>query len=91
MRTNGLRLFIVVSILCVAWPSSGQVPEGWEKVSGTPETGPFSGVPDGLAPGADRQNSYSWSMDTLNGYLYVGTARNAFSLTLAWLVASPLP
>ena len=71
----------VMCILLAASVAGAQVPEGWQKVSGVPETASYSGVPDGLDPTTpDRQNSYAWSMDVLGDYLYVGTNRNVFGL-----------
>jgi len=73
----------LVGVLLAASVAAAQVPEGWQKVSGIPETAPYSGVPDGLDPvAADRQNSYAWSMDVLGRHLYVGTNRNVFSLMI---------
>ena len=64
-----------------------------------PDTSVYSGVPDGLLPAGDRQNSYAWSMSVLGRYLYVGSNRNAFSLMVQqlppdWqqlLVPTPVP
>jgi hypothetical protein len=73
----------LAGVLFAASTAAAQVPEGWLKVSGVPETGVYSGVPDGLKPvTGDRENSYAWSMDVLGDYLYVGTNRNAFSLMI---------
>lgn len=89
-----LALLVLLVTPSLAWP---QVPPGWEKVSGVPETLEYSGVPDGLAPTGDRENSYSWSMSVLGKYLYVGTNRNAFSLMvqqIPWgpmLIPTPVP
>ena len=63
-------------VLC----ATSEVPSGWEKVSGLPETTTCSGFADGLAPAGDRQNSYAWSMEVLGDHLYVGTNRNVFTL-----------
>ena len=54
---------------------AGGVPPRWEKVTGMPVG--FSGQTDGIM--GDRENSYAWCMDTLGGYLYVGTSRNVFA------------
>ena len=73
----------LMGVLFTASVAGAQVPEGWQKLSGIPETGIYSGVPDGLQPvTGDRENSYAWSMEVLGDYLYVGTNRNAFSLMI---------
>jgi hypothetical protein len=74
--------FAWLTLCAVLFPIStfGQVPDGWHKVSGPAETGAYSGIPDGLLPAGDRQNSYAWAMDVFDNYLYVGTNRNVFSL-----------
>jgi len=46
----------------------------WRKISGSPFA--YSGVPDGIN---DRENSYAWSMEIFDGYLWVGTNRNVFA------------
>lgn len=87
----------LLALLVAPGIASPQVPAGWHKVSGVPETSIYSGVPDGLAPEGDRQNSYSWSMSVLGRHLYVGSNRNAFSLMIQqvpWgplLVPTPVP
>jgi hypothetical protein len=81
-----LHARFLVPLVCVTLAASAaaaQVPEGWQKVSGVPETALYSGVADGLDPGApDRQNSYAWSMEVLGDHLYVGTNRNVFGLMI---------
>lgn len=80
MKTRRFLLLTLPLLLGFAATLNAQLPFGWEKLSGLPETTPYSGAPDGLAPGGDRQNSYAWSMDVLNEHLYVGTTRNVFML-----------
>jgi len=46
----------------------------WQKISGQPAHS--SGVVDGIN---DRENSYAWSMEVFDGYLWVGTNRNVFA------------
>jgi len=91
-------LFLVLVVLIVTpRPAAPQVAPGWEKVSGPPETASYSGVPDGLQSGGDRQNSYAWSMDVLGDSLYVGTNRDVFVLMVQqvpWgpmLIPNPVP
>ncbi len=80
---RSLFLLPLISILLATPAARGQVPAGWEKVSGLPNTAPYSGVPDGLDPSVpDRENSYAWAMDVLGDYLYVGTNRNVFWLMI---------
>lgn len=78
MNQRPALLRITLPLLAFAAAVHGQIPPGWHKVSGLPETMPYSGAADGLA--GDRQNSYSWSMEVLGDYLYVGTTRNVFTL-----------
>jgi hypothetical protein len=80
MRSRPTWPLAALLIPLVAFPAAAQVPSGWEKVSGPPESMAYSGIPDGLAPTGDRQNSYAWSMDVLGDHLYVGTNRNVFML-----------
>ena len=47
----------------------------WKKVSGNSRR--YSGVPDGICK--DRENSYAWSMECMDGYLYVGTSRDVLA------------
>ena len=95
-RRSCLCLVLLALLVTPGW-AGAQVPAGWEKVSGPPETAAYSGVPDGLQPGGDRENSYSWSMSVLGDSLYVGTNRNAFSLMVQqvpWgpmLIPTPVP
>lgn len=81
-----LHARVLVPLVCVTLAASAavaQVPEGWQKVSGFPETTLYSGVADGLDPVApDRENSYAWSMEVLGDHLYVGTNRNVFGLMI---------
>lgn len=70
-------LFCALLFAVIASPLFAQVPNGWVKLTGLPTN--YSGVADGIAPGGDRENSYAWSMDVFNGYLYVGSNRNILS------------
>lgn len=66
---------------------------GWQKITG--ETGNYSGVADGVM--GDRENSYAWSVEFYDGYLYMGTMRNVIGLVLtqhppqAWPEEIPVP
>jgi len=54
----------------------------WAALTPTRTTNPssVSGMPDGIDPSGDRNNSYAWSMEVLpqtdGDYLYVGSNRN---------------
>lgn len=47
---------------------------GWVKITGDPLN--HEGEIDGIMQ--DRENSYAWSMEIFDGYLWVGTNRNIF-------------
>ena len=61
----------------------------WAAITTTRFSNPeaVSGEADGLTPGGDRQNSYAWSMETMENtsgdeYLYVGSTRDILYLML---------
>ena len=74
----------VLTLLALATGALAQTPPDWQRVSGpltpTPTVPPTPGTIDGIA--GDRENSYAWSMEVYDGYLYVGVVRNVFSFML---------
>lgn len=73
-----LNCFLIVAILGLIFVPAKETMATPEPVSYS--TG--SGTQDGLVPEGDRQNSYSWSMEEFDGYLYVGVSRNLAFLIL---------
>jgi hypothetical protein len=89
------RLFIALIILCIICAGlTGTVSaakdlgsDAWIKISGDPVN--YQGVTDGI--NNTRENSYAWSMEVFDGYLWVGTNRNIFGTMFTMGGMSPVP
>lgn len=75
-------LVILLALLLTAAVGAAVVFD-WER---TTNVNAFSGSPDGIQPGGDRENSYAWCMDkhSVQGvdYIYVGSNRDLIPLAL---------
>jgi hypothetical protein len=89
MKKNTCKLIailVVVITLLVTVPVMSQTPSYWQKITGL-KTG-YSGLPDGIM-GNDRENSYAWSMECLDGFLFVGTSRDVLAPMVQALITNP--
>ncbi|RLB79072.1 MAG: hypothetical protein DRH24_13485 [Deltaproteobacteria bacterium] len=75
----------LMAIIVTLFPTphvDAEVPPCWTKISGV-DAGGHEGQTDGILN--DRENSYAWSQEIFDGYLYVGTNRNILGTMLGFV------
>lgn len=103
--TIQILLVMVVATLALPSLSAPAAPpppvtfQTWYKLTGVAHN--YSGVPDGIlpdilpngavSPNAGRENSYVFSMEVFNGYLYVGTMRDIVGIVFLFQTTPPNP
>ena len=84
-RQPTITLFLIVILFLMVFTipaTAAMIPDGWMKITG--DSTAYSGIPDGIL--GDRENSYAWSMEVFDGYLWVGTNRDIFAFMLQQLM-----
>lgn len=87
------KLLVLFALVVVVFVSNVNALSVVTKIT---NPGSISGQPDGIEPGGDRENSYSWCMDVLKqpdgDYLYVGSNRDLiFLFLMASLIQGNFP